>query len=138
MPKFPKATHGESGSGLKPYVKIRDVIYNIPRSAKNQNMLSESRKPYLLTPFSDDSFAKCITTSGGQFNHHPSGTRKYNVREMACLQGFPMNHVFNDTSLTVAMKQVGNAVPPTLGRPWFEGIIKSLIETDGKEIHESH
>ncbi|ERF68190.1 hypothetical protein EPUS_05271 [Endocarpon pusillum Z07020] len=133
LPKFPRATHGENGSGLKPYVKIRDVIYNIPSTAKNQNMLSESKKPYLLTPFSDDSFAKCITTSGGQFNHHPSGERRYNVREMACLQGFPTNHAFNNHSITIATRQVGNAVPPTLAKPWLEGIIKSLRETDMKQ-----
>jgi DNA (cytosine-5)-methyltransferase 1 len=136
LPRFPKATHGETGSGLKPYIKIRDVIYNIPLSAKNQGMLSESRKPYLLSPFSDDSFAKCITTGGGQENHHPSGLRKYSIREMACLQGFPLDHAFNDKSITIAMRQVGNAVPPTLAKPWFEGIIKSLRVTDAKELRK--
>ena len=99
-------------------------------------MVSESRKPYTLTPFSADSFAKCITTTGGQFNHHPSGMRKYNVREMACLQGFPFEHAFSTSGLGVAMKQVGNAVPPTLGKPWFEEVIRSLRETDEKEMRE--
>jgi DNA (cytosine-5)-methyltransferase 1 len=99
-------------------------------------MLSESRKPYLLKPFSDDDFAKCITTGGGQFNHHPSGLRKYSIRELACLQGFPSYHAFNENSITIATKQVGNAVPPTLAKPWFEGIIRSLEETDAKEMQK--
>jgi DNA (cytosine-5)-methyltransferase 1 len=131
LPKFPEATHGDAGSGLKPYVKIRDVIYNIPPSATHQDMISESKTPELLIAFSGDSLAKCITTSGGQFNHHPSGWRKYNVREMACLQGFPTHHAFSTGNIGPAMKQIGNAVPPTLGKPWFEAIIKSLRETDG-------
>lgn len=131
MPKFPAPTHGEAGSGLRPYVQIRDAIYNIPMSATHQHMISESKKPYLLTPYSDRSFAKCITTTGGQFNHHPSGQRKYNLRELACLQSFPTHHVFSTRGIVVAMKQVGNAVPPRLAKAWFEEIIKSLKETDG-------
>jgi DNA (cytosine-5)-methyltransferase 1 len=131
LPRFPEETHGEAGSGLRPFVKIRDVIYNIPAHACHQNMISGTRNPQSLTPFSDDSFAKCITTSGGQLNHHPSGERKYSVRELACLQGFPIEHVFSMDGIGVATKQVGNAVPPPLGKIMFETIIKSLKETDG-------
>ncbi len=131
LPKFPERTHGEAGSGLKPYVKIKDVVYNIPFSATHQNMIPVSRNPGLLTPFSANSFAKCITTGGGQNNHHPEGYRKYSVREMACLQGFPPDHHFHMHGIGVAMRQVGNAVPPTLGKPWFERVVKSLKETDG-------
>jgi DNA (cytosine-5)-methyltransferase 1 len=112
-------------------VKIRDVINNIPSSATHQNMISVSKSPHLLIPFPDDSFAKCITTSGGQNNYHPSGRRRYNVREMACLQGFPTHHDFSTQGIVIATRQVGNAVPPTLCKPWFETIIKSLKETDG-------
>jgi DNA (cytosine-5)-methyltransferase 1 len=130
LPKFPAPTHGEPGSGLKPYVKIKDAINNIPQEATHQDMISDSRNPDTLTPFSEDSFAKCITTSGGQYNHHPSGERKYSVREMACLQGFPTNHAFSESGIGQAMRQVGNAVPPTLAKAWFEKVIESLRETD--------
>jgi DNA (cytosine-5)-methyltransferase 1 len=131
LPHFPAPTHGGPGSGLLPFVKIRDVIYSIPVTAPNQNMAFACKSPHLLQPYSDDSLAKCITTSGGQHNHHPSGTRYYNVRECACLQGFPAYHGFSTRRVGVAMRQVGNALPPPLGKSMFEPIVASLKETDG-------
>ena len=132
MPRFPKPTHGDVGFGLKPYVKVGEAIANIPTWATNQAEMSLPRKPELLQAFSPDSFAKCISTTGGQHNNHFSGTRNYNARELARLQSFPDDHVFS-SGIGPAKKEIGNAVPPKLCKPWFETIIKSLRETDGIE-----
>jgi DNA (cytosine-5)-methyltransferase 1 len=129
LPKFPEPTHGDVGSGLKPFVKIRDAITNIPRHATLQSLMSQSRNPRLLTPYSADTFAKTITCGGGQKNYHPSGGRHYNARELASLQGFPPHHHFAPT-IQLAKRQIGNAVPPPLGKLMFESVIKSLQETD--------
>lgn len=46
---------------------------------------------------------------------HPEQARMLSVREVARLQGFPDGYHFSGT-LADAYKQVGNAVPPPLGR----------------------
>jgi DNA (cytosine-5)-methyltransferase 1 len=73
---------------------------------------------------------KCITTSGGQ-NYHPSGLRDLTNREYAALQGFPHDHVFGPTCQTSVRRQIGNGVPPCVGRILFEWIRKHLERIDG-------
>jgi hypothetical protein len=41
--------------------------------------------------------------------------RDFTPRELACLQGYPMNYEFSDTNKTSVKGQIGNAVPPL---PW--------------------
>lgn len=68
-----------------------------------------------------------MTTSGGQ-NYHPSGKRDLTLREYACLQGFPLDHVFSGKHVK---KQIGNAVPPCIAKVLFESIRKDLERADG-------
>lgn len=68
-----------------------------------------------------------MTCSGGQ-NWHPDGWRDFTVREYASLQGFPQNHVFRGSYVK---KQIGNAVPPCVGKVLFESIKKELDAVDG-------
>ena len=86
---------------------------------------------YSRTPFDGNTQAKCITTSGGQNNYHPSGRRPYTVRELACLQTFPLEHEFADECNTMLKKQVGNAVPPLFARALMEACKKSMMKADG-------
>jgi DNA (cytosine-5)-methyltransferase 1 len=73
-----------------------------------------------------------MTCSGGQ-NYHPCGTRDFTIREYACLQGFPPNHLFRGSYVK---KQIGNAVPPSVAKVLFESIKKALDRADG--IVEEH
>ena len=57
---------------------------------------------------------RAISFSNGRFGH-PHFDRALSVREAALLQGFPADFVFEGT-LWQAARQVGNAVPPVLGR----------------------
>lgn len=92
--------------------------------------MTKSRKPETLLPFSDDIFAKTLTTNGGQGNTHPEGGRHYSIRELACLQRFPDSYKFANERIVELKKMVGNAVPPVLAEVWFKEIVKSLRESD--------
>lgn len=70
---------------------------------------------------------RCITTSGGG-NAHPDGTRKFTLREFACLQGFPIDYKFSATGV---LKQIGNAVPPSVGAVFLAEVKKALMKADG-------
>lgn len=61
-------------------------------------------------------------------NSHPSGTRCFTDRELACLQGFPLEHHFGPRGVK---KQIGNAVPPVVAKVFFQQIIRALRIADG-------
>src|SRR6185503_15695713 len=63
----------------------------------------------------------CLNLTAGVFTH-PIHHRVLSVREAARLQSFEDNHVFYG-SLESQYRQVGNAVPPKLGRAVAEGIL---------------
>lgn len=64
------------------------------------------------------------TPSSGRFTH-PTLNRCITVREAARLQSFPDNFIFYGNKSS-QMKQVGNAVPPLLGKAIAETIIDDL------------
>jgi len=45
--------------------------------------------------------------------NNPNGFRRLNIRERACLQGFPITYQFYARSFPEKAKMVGNAIPPT-------------------------
>ena len=59
---------------------------------------------------------------------HPSGARDFTHREFACLQGFPLEHVFGAMGVR---KQIGNAVPPVVARAMLESVKRALMREDG-------
>lgn len=68
------------------------------------------------------------TPSSGRFTH-PTLNRCITVREAARIQSFPDDFVFYG-SKSSQMKQVGNAVPPLLGKAVAEIIIADSIKED--------
>lgn len=111
------------------------MINHIPRTATlHDTSRSHFKEP--KRPFSPDQPAKTVTCGGGDTNYHPSGLRHYTPQEFAILQTFPLNHVFCDrngstANITLAKKQIGNAVPPLLAKTLFRAVVKSLKKTDG-------
>jgi DNA (cytosine-5)-methyltransferase 1 len=83
-------------------------------------------------PFDPHSLAKTVTCGGGEGNYHPSGLRRYTNREFACLQTFPIDFQFYCN----VKKQIGNAVPPKLAQAIYQAIVKSLQETDERELRD--
>jgi DNA (cytosine-5)-methyltransferase 1 len=66
---------------------------------------------------------KCISFSNGRFGH-PEFDRAITVREAANLQCFPENYEFSG-NLQSCARQVGNAVPPTLGELLGKTVMRS-------------
>lgn len=68
----------------------------------------------------------CFTIDTGHNHHfHYKANRVPTVRESARIQSFPDHFIFWGTK-TNQLKQVGNAVPPVLGRVIAEKLIKTL------------
>lgn len=68
------------------------------------------------------------TPSSGKFTH-PYLNRAITVREAARIQSFPDRYIFIGTKGS-QMKQVGNAVPPLLGKVIAETIMKDIESED--------
>lgn len=135
LPIFPKPTHGLPGSGLLPINTIRHLISNIPPGTPDHDVQGAlerwERTGLSRAPFNADQPAGTITCNGGEKNYHPSGKRHFTNREFACLQTFPYTHRFGPHEVR---KQIGNAVPPILAKAIYREIIKSLRQTDDKEL----
>ncbi len=64
---------------------------------------------------------------GNGCNLHPSQNRVMSIREAARLQSFPDDFLFMGT-ITSQYKQIGNAVPPLLGR-FISTLIKPYLQS---------
>ncbi|KAL5381699.1 hypothetical protein PMIN03_007517 [Paraphaeosphaeria minitans] len=125
LPAFPKPVHGPKDSGLAYWVTVGDALETLERYGGRSGMQDEYHQPaeerLLARPREPVDprtiLAKCITTSGGE-NIHPSGIRKYTPREIAQLQGFPLDYKFTG-SKSEAMKQAGNAWAPVANTKYF-------------------
>ena len=47
--------------------------------------------------------------------HHPNNKRRMTCRELAIVQSFPLNYEFKGNRSSI-YRQIGNAVPPLLGK----------------------
>ncbi|KAH0405003.1 S-adenosyl-L-methionine-dependent methyltransferase, partial [Aureobasidium melanogenum] len=135
LPDFPVPTHAPEPEspvpGLKPSVTIFDALRPIRPNTPNHNPALLTAKDF--APYSPHQLLRgCITTSGGQNNWHPSGKRPMTEREYACLQTFPLDHVFVGTRSSV-VQQIGNAVPPAFSRKLYESIRKTFEEVDEQD-----
>ncbi|KAI9833796.1 MAG: hypothetical protein M1819_003531 [Sarea resinae] len=134
LPDFPLPTHTSNPEfqherGLAPCTTVNQAIAPIPANFPNH----EPDEAMLRTAPSydgDNLLPYTITTSGGG-NIHPSGARDLTHRELACLQGFPLEHKFG---LVCVKKQIGNAVPPSVAKVLLEHIKKALRKADGIEL----
>ncbi|MCJ1310311.1 hypothetical protein MMC25_003973 [Agyrium rufum] len=136
LPQFPPPTHSRYPKpGLRIWATINGTINNkVPPRWDRHNiepMGSGTARPGV--PYDGNIQAPCITTgggqqSGGQGQRHPSG-RLFTVRELAILQGFPLEHKWQGTA-TTAKHQIGNAVPPCVAKIFLEHIKNALSKTD--------
>jgi len=75
--------------------------------------------------------------AGGNHNGvHPSGLRRFTLREIACIQTFPENYDFVGGTTNVK-KQIGNAVPPRMGKVLMREVMRALEESDKKNAESS-
>ncbi|RVD87644.1 uncharacterized protein DFL_001864 [Arthrobotrys flagrans] len=137
---FPNPTHFYSSdpfepmpAGLKRAVTLREAIGRIPRHAPDHDIeILETVAPssLKLPPHEwDQPFRSTIKCGGGEYNLHPSRNRKFTLRELACLQSFPLDHRFCGKK-GEKMRQIGNAFPPRLVGTVMESVRKHLEKID--------
>ncbi|KAL8681269.1 MAG: hypothetical protein Q9186_002580 [Xanthomendoza sp. 1 TL-2023] len=122
LPKYPQPTHGP---GLIPFTTINDAIKAIPPDFPDHNLEGVARRN--LPAYNGDVPLRNCVMTGGSLDVHPSGTRSFTNRELACLQGFGLEHRFGKKG---TRKQIGNAVPPLPWKFFLSQIRGSLLETD--------
>ncbi|KAL8845972.1 MAG: hypothetical protein Q9221_008904 [Calogaya cf. arnoldii] len=123
LPGFPQPTHG---AGLRPFTTVNEAIQGIPEGFPNHDPNSAARRN-LLAYNGNVPLRNCVTT-GGSLDTHPSGRRGFTIRELACLQSFPLRHIFGKVGVK---KQIGNAVPPVFAQVLFNHIRRWLEAIDG-------
>ena len=73
-----------------------------------------------------------IVTTKRYKNIHPDGWRFFSLRELACLQGFLLEHRFFRTGINQnIMTQTGNAFPTTVSAVFYAEIQQQLLHRDG-------
>lgn len=115
------------------------------RRVTQGNKLSEQTKTFASTyrRLDPNKPSPTVTRSGYRDFIHPFEDRMLTVRELACLQTFPLDWEFTGTRLDsysskrkVTMTQfgqVGNAVPPLLAEAVAQAVSKQLLEITDEE-----
>lgn len=132
LPPWPAPTHGPRGSGLEPFVT---EVASFRQLRRNTNLHDEraARRLTAAPRRGDAPFSGTITCSGPTTgSHHYSGTREFTLRELACLQGFPLHHVFEGNK-TAIKKQIGNAFAPCVVKVFLEHLRQCLERRDAAE-----
>jgi DNA (cytosine-5)-methyltransferase 1 len=115
------------------------------RQVKQGSKLSEQTKTFGSTyrRLDPDKPSPTVTRSGYRDFIHPLEDRMLTVRELACLQTFPLDWEFTGTRLDsysskrkVTMTQfgqVGNAVPPLLAEAVAKEVRKQLLDVNDEK-----
>ena len=136
---MPQPTHSEHGTnGLLPFQTVNQTLSTLhPSPAFDVDIKYftplQLQHPRIRPYDGNAILPRAITTSGGDFNYHPSGKRGFTAREFAALQGFPQEHVFVGKTRKDVMTQIGNAVPPVVAEALFKSIVRDLKRADGVE-----
>ena len=104
----------------------RDIPYDLlPEGLKRARRSDHTKRYGRLHPdaLCSTVLTKCDPHWGSFF--HPTQDRVISVREAARIQSFPDSYIFSG-SITQQYEQVGNAVPPLLGKMIGDEIIKNL------------
>lgn len=122
LPCFPQPTHGP---GRQRHATIHDAIGRIPNGFSQHDILGSPKRN--APPYDPNlPLRNCVTTAGSM-DVHPNGKRGFTVRELLCLQSFPLEHEFGQTKVK---RQAGNAVPPLFALALFQHIRRWLEEAD--------
>ena len=127
--QYPTKTHSKDGKdGLIKWVSVNDAIGELPNPDEPNDLTNHVYSKYRLNfngyighrPITPDQPAPTVTARGDNRGGvvilpHPNNLRRMTCRELATIQSFPLNFTFSG-SITSVCRQIGNAVPPILGR----------------------
>ena len=112
------------------------------KSVKVGKKLSETKKTFGSTyrKLDPNKPSPTVTRSGYRDFIHPVADRMLTVRELACLQTFPLDYEFTGVRLDsyssnrivkmTQFGQVGNAVPPLLAETVATAILEQFFDDD--------
>lgn len=125
LPPWPAPTHGPRAvNGLKAIVTEAAAFRHLRRNT-NLHDIHAARRRNEIPRTGHMPFQGTIVCSGATKPHY-DGTRDYTLRELACLQGFPLQHVFAGGKSAV-IKQIGNAFAPCVVKA-FLGHFRRCLE----------
>ena len=129
--EFPIPTHDRDGGNLfgrERWVGIGEVLAVLPNPDEPNNIPNHTYSKYKLNfngyighrPIDPDKPAPTVTARGDDRGGvvilpHPNGLRRMSGRELAMVQGFPLDFEFKGP-LSSVYRQIGNAVPPPFAR----------------------
>jgi len=127
--EHPEPTHGDKShlfSDKKNWISIGEALKNIPEPEEKHNLINHTYSKFKLkfngylgnraidpTKPSPTVTARGDEKGGVVVLHHPNNHRRMSVRELALVQSFPIDFVFEGNNSS-AYRQIGNAVPPML------------------------
>jgi site-specific DNA-cytosine methylase len=130
LPSFPPCTHSKlAQAGLKKHNSVNAALALIPRNAPNHDV-AFARRTGRTAPWDGSRIATCITC-GSSTKGHPTECRRFTIRELATLQTYTFNHVF-EGNITSQLRQVGNSVPPKFAKLLQRENIRHLKACDAK------
>lgn len=126
---FPKPTHSRNGTdGLEKWVGVAAALRGFPNPDTANDVPNHVYSKYKLNfngyighrPLNPDLPAPTVTARGDDRGGvvilpHPVEHRRMTGRELATVQGFPVDFEFSGR-LSSVYRQIGNAVPPPLAR----------------------
>lgn len=131
---YPKQTHSNNQTipGTLPWVSVMDAIGNLPDPDYDNNLPNHVYSKYKINfngyvghrPLNPSKPAPTVTARGDDKGGvvilpHPNNQRRMTCRELATIQGFPLNYVFKGNKSSI-YRQIGNAVPPILSQKLAE------------------
>lgn len=127
---FPTPTHSENGTfnNTSLWIGVGDALAGLPDPDKPNELYNHEYSKYKLTfngylghrAIDPAKPAPTVTARGDSKGgvvvlHHPNNQRRMSCRELAIVQGFPVNYRFWGTRSSV-YRQIANAVPAPMAK----------------------
>lgn len=127
--EFPVPTHDKNGAnGLLKWVSVSEAIQELPDPDLPNNLQNHEYSKFKIKnngyighrKLDPEKPAPTVTARGDSKGGvvilpHPNAIRRMSCRELAVIQSFPIDFVFKGNNSSI-YRQIGNAVPPMLGR----------------------
>ncbi len=125
----PEPSHAENVElfqNRRKWVSIGEALKDIPEPEAEHSLINHTYSKFKLKfngylgnrEIDPNKPSPTVTARGDEKGgvvvlHHPNNHRRMSVRELATVQSFPINYIFEGNNSS-AYRQIGNAVPPLL------------------------